>query len=137
MFGLRHVQDRCHDSRYGRQDAITSFIGKAALQPLGTDRLMFEQKTMGCGKHIRPGDEVFMVTAERNGGQGLYARGVVTEAVRGADNHVSLTVSHTGSATKATVEQALNRSIASKSLRGPRRLSLPEPRPLTQPPARP
>lgn len=38
------------------------------------------QKTMYGGKHIAAGDTVFMFASENEGGQGLVARGVVTEA---------------------------------------------------------
>jgi hypothetical protein len=38
------------------------------------------QKTMYGGKHIAPGDTVFVFASENEGGQGLIARGVVTSA---------------------------------------------------------
>lgn len=37
-------------------------------------------KTMYGGKHIAPGDTVFVFASENEGGQGLVARGVVTAA---------------------------------------------------------
>jgi hypothetical protein len=39
-----------------------------------------EQKTMYGGKLIAPGDEIFVFASENEGGRGLIARGVVTEA---------------------------------------------------------
>jgi hypothetical protein len=41
---------------------------------------------------------VFVFAAEHNGGHGLHAQGVVTEAVRGVGSRVSLTVARTGTA---------------------------------------
>jgi hypothetical protein len=38
------------------------------------------QKTMYGGKHIAEGDTVFVFASEKEGGQGLVARGVVTSA---------------------------------------------------------
>jgi len=38
------------------------------------------QKTMYGGRHIAPGDTVFVFAGENEGGQGLIARGVVTAA---------------------------------------------------------
>lgn len=38
------------------------------------------QKTMYGGKHIAPGDTVFVFASENEGGRGLVARGVVTAA---------------------------------------------------------
>jgi hypothetical protein len=38
------------------------------------------QKTMYGGKHIAPGDEIFIFASENEGGRGLVARGIVTEA---------------------------------------------------------
>jgi hypothetical protein len=38
------------------------------------------QKTMYGGKHIAEGDTVFMFASENEGGQGLFARGVVISA---------------------------------------------------------
>jgi hypothetical protein len=36
------------------------------------------QKTMYGGKHIAAGDAIFLFASENEGGQGLFARGVVT-----------------------------------------------------------
>ncbi|MBV8458428.1 MAG: hypothetical protein JO122_17640 [Acetobacteraceae bacterium] len=79
---------------------MASFVVKAAPRPEGADRLEFDEKTMWRGKHIRPGDEVFIFAAEHNGGCGLYARGVVTDAIRGVGSRVSLTVRRTGTAAR-------------------------------------
>ncbi len=38
------------------------------------------QKTMYGGKHIAPGDTMFVFASENAGGQGLVARGLVTKA---------------------------------------------------------
>ena len=38
------------------------------------------QKTMYGGKHVAPGDTIFVFASENEGGQGLIARGVVTSA---------------------------------------------------------
>ena len=38
------------------------------------------QKTMYGGKHIAPGDTIFLFASENESGQGLIARGVVTAA---------------------------------------------------------
>jgi hypothetical protein len=79
---------------------MASFVVKAAPQPEGADWLKFDEKTMWRGKDVRAGDEVFIFAAEHNGGRGLYARGVVTGAVRGVGSRVSLTVKRAGTATR-------------------------------------
>ena len=79
---------------------MASFVVKAPPRPEGVDQLKFDEKTMWRGKVVRAGDEVFIFAAEHNGGHGLYARGVVTEAVRGVGSRVSLTVERTGAATR-------------------------------------
>jgi hypothetical protein len=79
---------------------MASFVVKAAPQPDGAAWLKFDEKTMWRGKDVRAGDEVFIFAAEHNGGRGLYARGVVTEAVRGVGSRVSLTVKRTCAATR-------------------------------------
>ena len=38
------------------------------------------QKTMYGGKHVAPGDTVFLFASENEGGQGLVGRGLVTAA---------------------------------------------------------
>jgi hypothetical protein len=82
------------------EDEMASFVVKAPPRPEGADWLKFDEKTMWRGKDVRAGDEVFIFAAEHNGGRGLYARGVVTEAVRGVGSRVSLTVKRTGAAAR-------------------------------------
>jgi hypothetical protein len=84
-----------------REAVMASFVVKAAPRPDGAERFEFDEKTMWRGKDVRAGDEVFIFAAEHNGGRGLYARGVVTEAVRGVGSRVSLTVTRTGAATRS------------------------------------
>jgi hypothetical protein len=79
---------------------MASFVVKEPPRPEGGDSLAFHEKTMWRGKDIRAGDEVFVFAAEHNGGRGLYARAVVTEAVRGAGSRVHLTATRTGAATR-------------------------------------
>ncbi len=79
---------------------MASFVVKAAPRQDGADWLNFDEKTMWRGKNVRAGDEVFIFAAEHNGGRGLYARGAVTEAVRGVGSRVTLTVKRTGTATR-------------------------------------
>jgi hypothetical protein len=74
---------------------MASFVVKAAPRPDDADWLKFDEKTMWHGKDIRAGDEVFIFAAEHNGGRGLYARGIVIEAIRGVGSRVSLTVKRT------------------------------------------
>jgi hypothetical protein len=80
------------------EDSMAGFVVEAASRPEGADWLKFDEKTMWRGKDVRAGDDVFIFPAEHNGGRGLYARGVVTEAVRGVGSRVSLTVKRTGAA---------------------------------------
>jgi len=86
---------------------MTSFVVKAAPQPQGAEQLDFDEKTMWRGKTIRVGDEVFLFAAEHNGGNGLYARGMVTAATRGAGIRVSITVKRTAVATRPLGRAAL------------------------------
>ena len=84
---------------------MASFVVKSAPRSEGADwlkfdELKFDEKTMWRGKDVRAGDAVFIFAAEHNGGRGLYARGVVTEAVRGEGSRVSLTVKRTSAATR-------------------------------------
>ena len=79
---------------------MASFVVKAAPQPQHTDKLEFHEKTMWRGKAICAGDEVFLFAAEHNGGRGLYARGIVIDAVRGVGSRVNLTVQRTGVAVR-------------------------------------
>jgi hypothetical protein len=58
-----------------------SFVIKAAIaDPDAATFVLAAQKTMYGGKHIAPGDVVFMFASENSGGQGLVARGVVVAA---------------------------------------------------------
>lgn len=82
---------------------MKSYVIKAPPQPHG-DRLVFHEKSMWRGKDIRPGDEVFIFAAEHHGGQGLCARGVVTQTAPGVGSRVHLTVQ-----TTATVAKPLGR----------------------------
>ena len=77
---------------------MANFAVKAAPQPHGADWLEFDEKTMWRGRHVRPGDQVFMFAAEHNGGHGLYARGVVTRAMPGTGSRVRLTVKRNSAA---------------------------------------
>ncbi len=82
------------------EDGMASFVVKAPPPPADADPLVFDEKSMWRGKTIRPGDEVFLFAAEHHGGHGLFARGVVTEAVRGAGSRVRLTVTRTALAAR-------------------------------------
>ncbi len=77
---------------------MANFVVKAAPRPEGADWLEFDEKTMWRGKDVQAGDQVFIFAAEHNGGHGLYAQGVVIEAVRGAGSRVSLKVKRMGNA---------------------------------------
>jgi hypothetical protein len=79
---------------------MTSFVVKAPPQPASGEFLTFDEKTMWHGKAIGTNDEVFIFAAEHHGGHGLYARGIVTEAVRGAGSRVRLVVRHMATATR-------------------------------------
>ncbi|HEX4301401.1 MAG TPA: hypothetical protein VHZ78_01315 [Rhizomicrobium sp.] len=59
----------------------TVYVVKAALaDPRARTFVLAAQKTMYGGKHIAPGDAVFLFDSENEGGSGLAARGVVTAA---------------------------------------------------------
>ena len=79
---------------------MASYVVKAPPRPEGGEQLTFDEKSMWRGKRIRAGDQVFLFAAEHHGGRGLYARGVVIEAVRGAGSRVSLSVRRTGAAAR-------------------------------------
>jgi hypothetical protein len=79
---------------------MASFVVKAPPQPEAAPTFTFNEKTMWRGKTIRPGDQVFMFSAEHHGGCGLYARSVVTEAVLGEGGRVRLSVALTAKATR-------------------------------------
>ncbi len=58
-----------------------AFLIKADIRDPRAKTFVFAgQKTMYGGKHIAPGDTVFLFASETEGGQGLIARGVVTSA---------------------------------------------------------
>ncbi len=58
-----------------------AFVIKAEVRDPSAERFDFRaQKTMYAGKHIAPGDVVFVIASENEGGPGLVARGVVTSA---------------------------------------------------------
>ena len=60
---------------------ISSFVIKAHVPDPGAKTFVFEaQKTMYGGKRIAPGDTVFVFASETQGGAGLVARGIVSEA---------------------------------------------------------
>jgi hypothetical protein len=80
---------------------------KAEIRDPEAETFVFNaQKTMYGGKHIAPGDVVYLFASEHEGGQGLVARGVAAsvEAVvrpKDADRwtpRVSITVRRTASA---------------------------------------
>ena len=59
-----------------------AFAIKAEVSDVRAKTFTFTaQKTMYSGKHIANGDTVFVFASENEGGQGLFARGVVTSAV--------------------------------------------------------
>lgn len=76
--------------------------------PAATMFSFTRQKTMYGGKRIATGDTIFVFASEKQGGQGLIARGVVTSAVAVARNpdldrqtpRVSIAVKRTGLAKK-------------------------------------
>jgi hypothetical protein len=58
-----------------------AFAIKAEIRDPRTKVLVFEaQKTMYGGKKVAAGDSVFMFASENEGGSGLVARGVITDA---------------------------------------------------------
>jgi hypothetical protein len=58
-----------------------AFAIKTEVRDLRSTSFVFTaQKTMYGGKHIASGDPVFVFASENAGGQGLFARGVVTSA---------------------------------------------------------
>jgi hypothetical protein len=91
-----------------------AFVIKAEVGDPEAERFTFEaQKTMYRGKHIAPGDTIFVFASENEGGRGLIARGVVTSAeatprkpgVARQTPCVSITVDRT-----ATAKRRLGRS---------------------------
>ena len=62
-----------------------AFVIKTDIPGLDVKTFTFTaQKTMYGGKHIAKGDSVFLFASENEGGKGLVARGIVTEAKAGA-----------------------------------------------------
>jgi hypothetical protein len=60
---------------------IMPYVIKAPVPDVRAKMFVFTaQKTMYGGKHIAPGDTVFVFASENSGGQGLIARGRVTAA---------------------------------------------------------
>jgi signal peptidase I len=59
----------------------TTYAIKAEVGDPGVKEFVFpRQKTMYGGKRIAAGDTIYIFASENEGGQGLIARGVVTEA---------------------------------------------------------
>jgi hypothetical protein len=64
-------------SGIGREEM--AFAIKTAIGDPQAETFVFAaQKTMYGGKHIGPGDPIFLFASESGGGQGLVARGIVT-----------------------------------------------------------
>ncbi len=91
----RHRPARNHEGRDRRDDgrgaegarraerigAGMVFAIKAEIRDPRAKTFAFAaQKTMYGGKHIAPGDTIFLFASENEGGQGLVARGIVTSA---------------------------------------------------------
>ncbi|QEN85483.1 hypothetical protein FZC33_04355 [Labrys sp. KNU-23] len=58
-----------------------AFAIKAEIRDLGAEDFTFvAQKTMYGGKHVTEGAIIFLFASENEGGQGLFARGIVTSA---------------------------------------------------------
>ena len=58
-----------------------AFAIKAGIgDPRASTFTFTAQKTMYGGKHIAEGDTIFLFASENEGGQGLFARGIVTSA---------------------------------------------------------
>ena len=90
------------------------FAIKTAVSDPSARRFRFNrQKTMYGGKQIAAGDTIYLFASENEGGQGLFARGVVTAAravarIAGVDRQtprVSIEVRRT-----ATAKRALGRA---------------------------
>jgi hypothetical protein len=85
----------------------SAYVVKAAIVDVAARRFVFDRmKTMYGGKLIAKGDRVFVFASENEGGHGLIARGMVTEAAAVARRpgvarqtpRVSITVSITARA---------------------------------------
>ncbi len=55
-------------------------IKAEVVDPLARTFTFIAQKTMYGGKQITQGDTIFVFASEKEGGQGLIARGIVTHA---------------------------------------------------------
>jgi hypothetical protein len=96
------------DRRIG--DHAMAYAIKAGIDGIKAKSFAFTaQKTMYDGKHIAKGDVIFMFSSETQGGQGLFARGVVTSVeatprkrgVARQTPRVSITVKRTALAGRA------------------------------------
>lgn len=64
-----------------RKREETAYVIKAEVADVGAGTFTFTaQKTMYGGKRIAAGDTIFLIASENEGGQGLFAMGVVTSA---------------------------------------------------------
>jgi hypothetical protein len=95
-----------------------AFVIKAEVRdPRARTFVFTAQKTMYGGKHIAPGNTVFVLASENEGGQGLIARGVVTAAAATAKKRgiarqtprVSVTVRRTALAKQPLGRRELKR----------------------------
>jgi hypothetical protein len=59
---------------------MTYAIKAEICEPRFKALVLTAQKTMYGGKHVAPGDTVFVFASENEGGCGLIARGIVTSA---------------------------------------------------------
>ncbi|MGT2468939.1 hypothetical protein ACVOMV_36335 [Mesorhizobium atlanticum] len=91
---------------------------KAEIEDPQAETLVFAaQKTMYGGKHIAEGDIVFLFASENEGGQGLFARGIVTSSkaiprrpdLERQTPRVSITIRRTALATKRLSRDELKR----------------------------
>jgi len=87
-----------------------AFVIRAEVGDPSAETFAFTaQKTMYGGKHIAPGDTIFVFASENEGGPGLIASGVVTSAeavprksgVARQTPRVSITVRRTARATRS------------------------------------
>jgi hypothetical protein len=69
------------------------FVVKAAVgSEAGAALLSFNEKTMYRGKDVQVQDEIFVFWSENQGGEGLWARGIVTSVERGPGIRVKIAV---------------------------------------------
>ncbi len=96
---------------------MTFAIKAAVIDPQTRTFVFADQKTMYGGKHIAPGDIIFVFASENEGGPGLIASGVVTSAKAIAKKHgvarqtprVSVTVRRTALAKQRLGRRELKR----------------------------